>query len=184
MQSHDKNATYSAIEIAKILVRDPDTVVDLLTYDRICDEICQGRAIESLSNDQKDALFSLEMGINDLMYLGYSQDQIETFLDAYQEAYDNSSIEQITPERTIKTARERIYMTAYTIAAFPYGPPIILTEKYNKMALKGFTPDQTRFSLQCLTSKLSGKLMDKREDNPHLFTANREHAPQYSELEM
>lgn len=171
MHNH-QSATYSAIDIARIMVRDPDTVVDFLTYDRICDEICQGRAIESLSNDQKDALFSLEMGVNDLMYLGFSEDQIETFLDAYQDAYDNSYIEQTTPERTIKSARERVYLTAYTIAAFPYGPPIILTEKYNKMAIKGFTPDQTRFSLQNLTSRLSGKLMEKRDGNPHLFTTN------------
>ena len=179
-----QSQTYCAVDIAELLVRDPDKVVDFLTYDRICNEICQGRALESLSNDHKDALFSLEMGINDLMYLGFSKDQIDVFLDAYQEAYDNSSIEQTTPERTIKTARERIYLTAYTIAAFPYGPPIILTEKYNKMALKGFTPDQTRISLQCLTSQLSGKLMDKREDNPHLFTANHEHAQKFSELGM
>ena len=173
-----KPTAYSAYDVARILVRNPDEILELPTYDRICDDFCRGRPLESLSDKEKDVVFSLELAVDDLVYLGFDREQIQTFLDAYQEAYTSAEIDKEIPERVYKTVKDRAYLTAFTIAAFPYGPPIVLREPYNVMAAQGFTLSQTRSSLNRLTSLTATKLMEKREENPNIFLIKRENQTQ------
>lgn len=174
--------SFSAEDIARLLVRNPDDLMDLPTYERICDEFCRGRAFENLSRDEKDAVFSLEVGVNDLFYLGFNKAQIQTMLEAYYEAHAQVSARQAPPELAERTLKHRAYLTAYTAAAFPYGPPIVIHEPYNLMAREKYSLTQTRSFLNNLTKTTACRLMDRWQENRTLFIPSE--SPQMSEPEF
>lgn len=173
---------FSALDIARLLVRNPDEVMEWPTYDRICDQFCRGRALENLSRDEKDAIFSFEVGVNDLIYLGFSKEQVQTMVEAFQEAFDQVKNIHYAPDMVDRGIKERVYLTAYTAAAFPYGPPIILTEPYNVMAKQQFSLTQARTYMTALTKATTAKLMDRWMENRTLFIPQE--SPQMDEFEI
>ncbi|MFP4314538.1 MAG: hypothetical protein ACLFR0_09490 [Alphaproteobacteria bacterium] len=169
MLDNETSPSYSALDIARLLIRNPDEVVDLPTYQKICDEYCQNRPLEDLPPHLKQSIFSLEAGIHDLSYLGFDERQIETFLEAANEIFHDAKLDMHADKFHIATRAERLQLIGFVLAAFPYGPPLTKND-FNLLALPTYTPTDTSHDLTKATRRLSAKLMEKRESNPYLFT--------------
>lgn len=163
------DTSFSAIDIARMLIRNPNEVVDLPTYDNICDHFCQGRAIDDLSVEDKQMLFSLEAGIHELTYFGFSEEQLEIILEAFYDAHEELGLDHNMDKMRIKTRAERLQLIAFVCASFPYGPPLLASD-FNMIALPTETTIDMDRDLNMLTTKLAGKLMGLRTENPTLFT--------------
>lgn len=161
--------SFSAIDIARTLIRNPNEVVDLPTYDNICESFCQDRPIEDLSPKDKQTIFSLEAGIHELTYFGFDESQIETILEAFYDVHEELGLDHNMDKMRIKTRSERLQLIAFVCASFPYGPPLLASD-FNMLALPTETTIEIDRNLNMLTTKLAGRLMSLRTENPYLFT--------------
>ncbi|MFN3701611.1 MAG: hypothetical protein ACK4VI_08850 [Alphaproteobacteria bacterium] len=168
---------YSAMDVAKILVRDPNQITDLPTYDYICENYSQNRAFEDLSHDEMAALLSVEAAVEDLRWLGFSNSTIKIFLDVFHEAYQELDLPREMPDIGVITLSENFYLAAYSVMAFPYGPPIVLTVPSYALKNHGFSITKTNLLMDKLTNIVAQKLTERREAWPYLLTVLSNNSP-------
>lgn len=161
---------YSANDIAKILVRNPSELTDLLTYGYMCEHYARDRAFEDLSKAEHDALLSVEAAVEELRWLGFRDNQINILLDSLNAALNHMGIENMQPDIGIITVRERFEMAAFTAVAFPYGPPLVLSIPAHALKDRGFSLSRTQSLMHNLTSRVAAKIFDARVDHPYLLT--------------
>lgn len=183
-RENNNRIAYSANDIARLLVRNPDELTRFVTYNRICDKYCDGMPIEDLPKEVKDYIFSQQAAAEDLAYLGYSDAQIDKFFQAVADAYNELDIDNIPSDAHPFKMKERVLFYTFALASFPYGPPIFSSTPapYNVMASRNFSVSRTRSTLSRLQSYVAGNLMDLREQDPRILMANsntRHHEPAF-----
>lgn len=162
---------YSAYDIARILVRNPDEIVDLVTYEHICEKYGQGRPLCELPEHEHMAMLSLEAAASELLSLGYNNDQIETMISLLNESFDEINIRAKRPDMEAYGIKEQFLANSCAVAGYPYcGIPLVLHSPHYALKSYGFSMSNTRRIMEELTNKLAGKLIDKRSDMPYLLT--------------
>lgn len=152
----DQYTAYSALDIAQILVRNPDELTDLLTYDYMCEKYGKGRAFEDMPEQERNVMLSLDAAVAELRWLGFTQEQVHVFVQALKNGLHESGFAQIEPDIGVPTFRERFGMVAYTIAAFPYipMPPLSAAPDY-PLKSRGFSMSHARKVTGNLTSRVA-----------------------------
>lgn len=166
----DQYTAYSALDIAQILVRNPDELTDLLTYDYMCEKYGKGRAFEDMPEQERKAMLSLDAAAAELRWLGFTRKQVDVFVQALKNGLRESGFSQIEPDIGVPTFRERFAMTAYAIAAFPYlpMPPLAATPDY-PLKSRGFSMSHAQKVTGNLTSCVAALIFEQRESNPYLL---------------
>lgn len=160
---------YTAHDIAQILVRNPDELSDLLTYDFICEAHGKGRAFEDMPLAERKAMLSVQAAMQELKWLGFDQNQIDIFVDALKKGMQETGFNTVIPEIGIPTIKERFEIAAFCIMTFPYGPPLVPSTPDYPLKSKGLSIAQSGSLLGCLTNRVTSLIFTERESNPYLL---------------
>jgi|GEM_PF-7060947 len=173
-------SAYSANDIARILVRNPDEIVDLVTYEHICETYGQGRPLDDLPENEHLAMLSLEAAASDLQSLGYTNQQIGLMIELLNESFDEINISAKRPDLGVYTVKEQLLANSFAVAGYPYcNIPIVINSPHYALKSYGFSISSTRQIMEELTKKLAQKLIEKRSEMPHLLTVRVPYSADY-----
>ena len=172
-RENDILRSYSAEEIAKVIVRRFDQIVGLVSYEHICDLFGNGLPLDDLPKEVKEQMLSLDAARDDLRWLGFRDHQIERMIGAYEEIQSLKSIHAMF-KPDISAEQDYVKDMFWAAACFPYGvTPSFALSGWYPMEGQGYSKTLVREMADSHTSKLASRLMQIRAEDPTILSIFR-----------